>query len=418
MLKPAIYPEQRGRPAKLAALEEAGRRLGAPASRVPLLVNFGPLPGGLNHAGAEQGACVDCGDCVTGCNYGAKNTVLMNYLPQARGRGAEIYCGTRVARVERRGERWRVHFGVLQSDGKSFSAADHSVSADVVVLGAGALGSTEILLRSRGAGLTLSAALGQGFSGNGDMVGLVYNADRPVNGVGWGRRSPAGRAPVGPCSTGLIDARAGVDPEQGFIMVDGTMPGAFGKWLPATLIALDKLTGRDTDSGPGDRMRESGRAWLSKLFGPYVGAVHHTQVCLVVAQDDAAGRLGLENGRLVLRWPDVGRQAAFRRASEAMHSAAAALGGTYIANPIWHEWLGRKLITGHPLGGCPMAEDARAGVVNHKGQVFSVESGTGVHPGLYVLDAAAVPRALGVNPLLAITALAERSAEHLLRDLE
>lgn len=417
MLKPSVYPEQRSQPAKLAALEQAGRRLGAPVSRVPMLINFEPLPGGLNHVGVEQGACVACGDCVSGCNYGAKNTVLMNYLPEAKRWGAEIYSGARVAHVERWGERWRVYFGALQPDGKRFSASDHSVSADVVVLGAGALGSTEILLRSRGEGLALSGALGQGFSGNGDMVGLVYNADRAVNGVGWGLRSPAGRAPVGSCSTGVIDARAGVELDRGFIMVDGAIPGAFGKWLPATLIALDKLTGRDTDTGLGDRMRETGRAWVSKLFGPYVGAVHHTQLCLVVAQDDAAGRLSLENERLVLRWPDVGRQAAFTRASEAIHSAARALGGTYIPNPIWHEWLGRKLISGHPLGGCPMAEDARAGVVNHKGQVFSVEAGTAVHRGLYVLDAAAVPRALGVNPLLAITALAERSAEHLLGDL-
>jgi cholesterol oxidase len=417
MLKPAVYPEQRSRPAKLDALEQSGRRLGAAFSRVPMLVNFEPLPGGLNHVGVEQGACMACGDCVSGCNYGAKNTVLMNYLPEAKRRGAEIYVGARVAHLERVGERWRVRFGVLQPDGKAFSASDHAVSADVVVLGAGALGSTEILLRSRGAGLTLSPALGQGFSGNGDMIGLVYNADRPVNGVGWGRRSPVGRAPVGSCSTGLIDARAGVAREQGFIMVDGAIPGAFGKWLPATFIALDKLTGRDTDSGFGDRMREKGRAWSSKLFGPYVGAVHHTQLCLVVAQDDAAGRLSLENGRLVLRWPDVGRQAPFARASEAIRSAADALGGTYIPNPIWHEWLGRKLISGHPLGGCRVADDARAGVVNHKGQVFGAEAGTAVHRGLYVLDAGTVPRALGVNPLLAITALAERSAEHLLRDV-
>lgn len=417
MLKPSVYPEQRGRLAKLAALEQMGRRLGAPVSRVPMLVNFAPLPGGLNHVGVEQGACVGCGDCVSGCNYAAKNTVLMNYLPQAKRGGAEIYAGARVAHLERSDPRWRVRFAGLQPDGKRFSASDRSVDADVVVLGAGALGSTEILLRSRANGLALSRALGQGFSGNGDMVGLVYNADGPVNGVGWGRRSPVGRAAVGTCSTGLVDARAGVERERGFIMVDGAIPGTLGKWLPATFIALDKLTGRDIDSGLGDRMREARRAWLSKLFGPYVGAVHHTQLCLVVAQDDASGRLGLENGRLVLRWPDVGRQAALTRASEAMHEAARALGGTYIPNPIWHEWLGRKLITGHPLGGCPMAEDARAGVANHKGQVFSVDAGTAVHPGLYVLDAAAVPRALGVNPLLAITALAERSAEHLLRDL-
>jgi cholesterol oxidase len=416
MLRPAVYPRDRGRLAKLDALERIAHGLQLPFSRAPTLVNFDPLPGGVNAAGVEQGACVGCGDCISGCNYGAKNTVLMNYLPRAKRQGAEIFTGARVTHLEPAGAGWRVCFQVAEPGGKRFEENLHTVEAGTVVLGAGALGSTEVLLRSRAAGLALSPALGQRLSGNGDMVGLVYNADRPANGVGLGKRSARGREPVGTCSTGLVDGRAGAPLEDGYIMVDGAIPGALGKWLPAAYMALDALTGRDTDSGWRDHFRERRRAWQSKLLGPYTGAVHHSQACLMVAHDDARGELRLEGDRLVLNWPGVGRQPSFARADAALHSAARALGGTYIANPVWHEVLGRKLITGHPLGGCAMAEDARDGVVDHRGRVYSGSSGAAVHRGLYVLDAAVVPRSLGVNPLLVVTALAERSAELLLQD--
>jgi len=88
--------------------------------------------------------------------------------------------------------------------------------------------------------------------------------------------------------------------------------------------------------------------------------------------------------------------------------ATKALGGTFVKNPIWAREFGHDLVTVHPLGGCVMASDAQHGVVNHKGQVFSGANGTAVHAGLYVSDGSVVPRPLGVNPLLTISALAER----------
>ena len=76
-----------------------------------------------------------------------------------------------------------------------------------------------------------------------------------------------------------------------------------------------------------------------------------------------------------------------------------------------------SMISGHPLGGCAMADGADSGVVNHKGQVFSgTISGSDVHAGLYVMDGSVVPTALGVNPLFTISALAERSCYELARD--
>jgi cholesterol oxidase len=63
-----------------------------------------------------------------------------------------------------------------------------------------------------------------------------------------------------------------------------------------------------------------------------------------------------------------------------------------------------------------MGDDAEHGVVNHKGQVFAGNSGNDVHKGLYISDGSIVPRTLGVNPLLTISALAERNCVYMARD--
>ena len=78
MLDPTCYPATFPRLAKIDALRVAAG--GGPVELTPINVTF---QAGPNSVGVEQQACVGCGDCVTGCNHGAKNTVLMNYLPDA-----------------------------------------------------------------------------------------------------------------------------------------------------------------------------------------------------------------------------------------------------------------------------------------------------------------------------------------------
>ena len=86
MLTPATYPASFPPLAKMDALRLAAN--GASWYPTPINVTFRAGP---NAAGVHQEACIGCGDCVTGCNHSAKNTLLMNYLPDAVAHGAEIF---------------------------------------------------------------------------------------------------------------------------------------------------------------------------------------------------------------------------------------------------------------------------------------------------------------------------------------
>lgn len=415
MLRPTPLPD-RINLQKLAALEESAKALNEKFHRPPLNVTFDEPEDGINHVGVEQHACTLCGDCVTGCNYHAKNTTLMNYLPDAKNHGAEIYTQVSVRRLERKNSRWVVYYQLVEAGREKFDAPEMFVTADIVVLAAGTLGSTEILLRSKAAGMVFSDKLGCGFTGNGDVLAFGYNNDQQINGVGFGQHSPEGREPVGPTITGAIDAREKPNLDSGIIIEEGAIPGALGPTLPAGLVACATAVGVDTDSGPVDFVNEKRRELDSLVHGPYHGAAHNTQTYLVMTHDDSDGRMYLKDDRLRIDWPGVGSKPIFEEANQKLKDATRPLGGTFIKNPIWSKPFKKDLITVHPLGGCSMAPSAEQGVVNHKGQVFSSTQGTDVYENLYVSDGAIIPRSLGVNPLLTISALAERCCTLMAQD--
>ena len=408
MLKPTPYPDD-GYPVlpKLEAQEESAKSMGAKCYRTPINVNFTLT--GLNHVGVEQRPCSCCGDCVTGCNYAAKNTLLMNYLPDARNHGAEIYTQVDVRWIERAGSGWLAHYEILGTGREKFHAPELTVSADLLILGAGALGSTEILLRSRDHGLVLSGQVGERFTGNGDVLGFAYNTDHTVNGVGWGHHRPGEVAAVGPCITAVIDLREQTVLEDGMVIEEGSPPGPLAGFLPGGLAVAADLLGREVQFGPIEKIREDARKAASWVEGPYHGAVHNTQTYLVMTHDNGAGRMTLENDRLRIHWPGVGEQPIFDKVNARLAQASQALGGKFVINPLWSKLLHNSLLTVHPLGGCVMGESAEQGVVNHKGQVFASGQGSAVYDSLYVVDGAVVPRPLGVNPLFTISALAERA---------
>jgi cholesterol oxidase len=413
MLRPRPYPDHFPKLPKLEAHRKSAEAMGAKFYPLPINVNF---EDGVNHVGVEQRACVLCGDCVSGCNHRAKNTTLMNYLPDAKNHGAEIFTQVSVRLIERQAGRWLVHYQALETGLEEFDASLTTVQADLVILAAGTLGSNEILLRSKAAGLPLSDRLGHDYSGNADVGGLAYNADQKINAVGFGASDPNSMDPVGPTITSVIDMRDSADVEQGMVIEEGAFNGALAGTLPLALSKAAGLVGKDTDSGLVDEIREKKRELESLLRGAYHGAVNNTQVYLVMAHDDSGGRLTLEDDRIRVAWPGIGEQPFVDEVNDKLEEATAAIGGTFVENPAWSILPTRNMVTAHPLGGCLMAESASGGVVNHKGQVFSGVQGNDVYEALYVCDGAILPRSIGANPLLTISAVAERCAALIAQD--
>jgi cholesterol oxidase len=412
MLKPAVAPNDYLNSGKTVALKDAATKLHESIQPVPVLVNFQPLPNDVNHVGVTQTPCIGCGDCVSGCNHSAKNTVIMNYLPDAKAHSAQIFTRTHVRYVEKMVNGWRVCGNVIDDGGD----APFETTASIVILAAGTLGSTEILLRSRENGLSLSSRLGCGFSGNGDTIGFAYNTNHVVNGIGLGVQDPKSGSVPGPCSTAKLDLRRPGNPKQGMVIEDGAIPGALASLLAPLLAVGAKVLGSSATEGVGRTLAKEARELESAILGAYSGADRNTLFLLLMAHDDSLGRMYLEDDKLRVDWPGLGIQPQFEKASTMMERISLALGGIYIPNPIWNALTNHNMVTGHPLGGCSMADDAERGVVNHKGQVFGGASGNAVHAGLYVMDGSVVPAALGVNPLLTISALAERNCQELAND--
>ena len=405
MLRPTPFPEHLPTPHKLQAMDRSAKHMKVPFFRPSITVNF---EDGTNHVGLEQLACNSCGDCVGGCNRGSKNTLLMNYLPDAHNHGAEIFTGTSVKRLERKGKRWLVRFEATNSGLRKFGVSSMFVTAETVVLAAGSLGSTEILLRSRDAGLSLSDKVGHRFTGNGDVLGFAYNAKQLINGIGVGSARP-GTGP-GPCITGLIDLRDTPLLEDAMIIEEGVIPSTLAPTLALSLFTAARMLGHYTTARLQEYTEERMREMKALIPGISTGAVANTQTFLVMAHDDSCGKIELVDDRTRIHWPDCGKQSIFERINAELKRASDALGGTYIKNPLWTEPLGKNLVTVHPLGGCSMSETAEHGVVDDRGRVFAGTSGSETHPGLYVSDGSVMPRSLGVNPFLTISALAERTA--------
>ena len=411
MLGSNPYPGEPADINKLLALGTSGQSMDANFYRPQINVTFEAKVSG---GGVQQSPCTGCGDCVTGCNFGAKNTTLMNYLPDAVRHGAVIFTKCAVDHVSRQGERWLVHYQRLDSGDEAQGEDLRELSAEVVILAGGSLGSTEILLRSRGNGLALSSALGTRFSGNGDVLGFGYNLNRDIDGIGWGHVPPGLLPKVGACITGIIDLRNQPELRQGMIIEEGSIPGGIGSVMPEALAGAAALAGEDLTTSPAERVAGLLREAESFVLGPHSGAAKRSQVYLVMTHDSGTGKMSLvpRDGdlRLAIDWPGVGEEPIFQSVNQNLRKATEPLGGEFVENPLWRlDYLGKNLTTVHPLGGCVMAADASAGVVDHRGRVFAGASGTAVHDGLYVCDGAVLPVPVGVNPLLTISALAERS---------
>jgi len=384
---------------KYKSLATAGKELGYTPIAPTVTVSF---EGGVNAAGVAQPACTRCGDCCGGCNVGAKTSVALTYLPDAARHGAELFTHAAVRHLAKaKGGGWTVH--VRRMDRNGAAPQDVVVSAAMVVLGAGTLGSTEILLRSRAHGLALSDRLGHRFSANGDIIAFGYGAKIPVDAIGVGYPAKIEGMEIGAAVSGQIEIDDAGDLANELRVQEGVLPSALAPVLPVLFIPNGRLLG----------------ALQSLINGVYKGPFAKLQTFFAVSHDSASGRFVLDDDQLSLVWPTAKDEPVYKRLDAVLSSIVEAAGGSYVKNPLAGTVMGHQPATAHPLGGAGMGRECGDGVVNHKGQVFDAGAGRGstaAHEGLYVVDGAVMPRSLGVNPLLTITALAERAMLHMAQD--
>ncbi|KAH6850734.1 hypothetical protein B0I37DRAFT_397020 [Chaetomium sp. MPI-CAGE-AT-0009] len=376
---------------------------------------------GPNSCGVEMSPSSLTGQDATGVNDGSKNTTLVTYIADAWNWGAEMFCECEVRYIEedKNGEGYRVYFAWHGRNRGLFKANLHGDlmwvhAKKAVFLGAGAIASTEILLRSKAMGLEMSDMVGQQMSGNGDMLAFGYNTDEDANAIG--RENPSPYNPIGPTITSVIDCRQDetkpdFNPLDGFVLEEGAIPHALAPLFQAM---LDLMPGKKDPQN--DTLIEKTQAALarygSRFLGPYYknGAVQKTQVYLIMSHDSNQAVLSLKDDKPMLEFLGVSRGHHVKKLNKLLEKATEVVGGTLVQSP-FYELLGQQ-ITVHPIGGACMARDntGKTGVVNHVGKVFRGRDGR-THDGLIVTDGAVIPTALAANPFATIAALAERSVE-------
>ncbi|GLW05162.1 cholesterol oxidase [Microtetraspora sp. NBRC 13810] len=406
--------------AKTAAMREAAERLGLHWELPTLAVSFAPEPGaraglGLpipepsygNLHGVPRVTCRMSSECDFGCNGGAKNTLDHTYLSAAAFHGADLRTRHEVRGFEPLpGGGYLVHYVVHDPAGEGTRTRTRrlpvrSIRCRRLVLAAGALGTTYLLLVSRKKLPALSNALGTRFSGNGDLLSLMLSA-RGAD----GEHRPL-RGSTGPVITSAIRGEDGPG-GRGFYVQDAGYPG-FVDWLvEATqvsgqarrmlIFAWARLAAAVTRS-PRTRINAQvaaliGRGSLSEASLPLLG----------MGRDVPDGVMRLRGRHLDVQWTTSTSRAYFDRVRGTMREIAETMDADYRDNPLW--WA-RRVITVHPLGGAPLGRHSGEGVVDAYGEAFG-------HPGLHVLDGSALPGACGANPSLTIAALAERACERIL----
>lgn len=407
MLEPVCYPEDQPTPQKLINLKEQFPNDNC--FRAPLTTSFSNK---RNGTGIKVKANSGSGQEFTGLNDGSKNSVAVTYLADAWDWGAEIFCGVEVLRVEpvEDDQETIIHFITHQGGRAQFKQEWLSTpmwvkAKEFCFLGAGSVGTTEILMRSKHQGMSISPQIGKRMSGNGDLLLFGYNGRTLINGVS---RKRGNRAHVpGPLVTGVVDRRH--HGSSGYVVQDGIIPEPCTPFVQAMLIIQTFTTDLFAFN-----LRRLISAIKSLIFGAYAegGAVMKTAMYLAMSHDTGAMSMRLENDHPVLSNPAEGRSKQRKIMKDELHSVIKASGAKMGYLHVYGR--GKEEVTVHPLGGAVMSCDGTGttGVVNHLGQVFTGH-GSEVYPGLICCDASIIPTSLSINPLATITAMAERNL-HLL----
>ncbi|MFL6079807.1 MAG: FAD-dependent oxidoreductase [Ornithinibacter sp.] len=335
--------------------------------------------------GPARTGCLECGECMTGCRHGAKNTLPKNYLWLAEQAGTVVHPLTTVTRLrERTGGGWEVT--VERTGAWRPARTRHAFTADQVVVAAGAYGTQRLLHRMRDEGHLprLSARLGV----------LSRTNSESLLGAQARRRD--------------VDYSQGVAITSSFHPKPDTHvePVRYGKGSNVMGLLSTVLT----DGGRGPRLVHWLRECLRHpaMFVRSLSVRHwseRTIIALVMQALDNSLIVSGKRGALG-RWRLTSRQghglpnpAWVPEGNDAAGRLATVIDGDPGGN--WGELVGAPM-TAHFIGGAVIGATDEVGVLDGWHRAFG-------HQGLHVVDGAAVSANLGVNPSLTITAQAERA---------
>lgn len=367
--------------------------------RTNVAVLFGDQPGKdvgdpfFGGEGPARSTCTYCGGCMVGCRHGAKNTLDKNYLYFAERLGARVLPETEVTDLAPAAEGGYVLR--TRRTTRHLLRQRRTLRTRNVVLAAGALGTTNLLLRcrERGSLAGLSPALG----------GYVRTNSEVICG-----------------STARTDE---VDYSKGIAIASGFFAA------PDTYVEVVRYpAGSDAMGGLGTLLTDQGTRltrplkWLGnclrhpldflRSLSPFRWARRST-ILLVMQSLDNSLRLVRERP---LYWPFRKRLTSrqdpsqppiptyLQVANDAARDIARRTDG--FASSSINEVVLNVPTTAHILGGACMGATAAQGVIDAHNRVHGYE-------GLYVVDGSMVPSNLGVNPSLTITAMAEHAMSHI-----
>jgi cholesterol oxidase len=329
-------------------------------------------------AGPRRVGCIQCGNCMIGCRYGAKNRLDTNYLYLAEGLGAVIEPLTTVTRLEQEGDHWVVS---TVPTGKRGPVTRRT--ATQVVLAAGTLGTQKLLHEMRDTGVLpkLSTRLGEKTRTNSEALLGAQTKDVPEVPFNEGVAITSSFHPdevthVEPVRYGTGSNAMGL---LSTMLVDG------GR-VPRPLRFLAQVLRH-----PYVFLRSlSVRRWSEKTI---IVLVMQTLDNSISVRRTRRGRLtsGPGHGAPNPRWIPVAHDAT-RRIAEQIGGFPGGTVGDVVNVPM----------TAHILGGCVIADSPETGVIDPYHRVHG-------YPTLHVVDGAAISANLGVNPSLTITAQAERA---------
>jgi choline dehydrogenase-like flavoprotein len=327
----------------------------------------------------NAGNCVQCSSCPYGCRIDAKRGMHVSYVPRAVAAGARLRTGVEARRIlVEDGRAAGVRCAVELAGQLNGNRRPYTVRARLAtIVAGGALGTPELLLRSR---------LG------GDQVGRNLHI-HPACWVG-ARYEEEVRGWEGVMQSYYVDEWQ----PEGILLEATFTPLSFGaQWLPG----------------------------VGAAFTDRVAHFDHIASIGVHLHDHSEGRVGLRsNGSLRLSYrllDDEARRIQFgiARAAE-IHFAAGATEVYPNVGPVSvikrgeleaFESLrlrpaGLRLEAFHPMSTARMGADAKTSVVDPNGAVRGVD-------GLYVADGSLLPTSVGVNPMMTIIAF----ATHVARDV-